>query len=89
MACAWIAEKLIATGYAAGDQATLEYIARWSGVSPVEIGGGKSADYLRRSNQSDDLEFTLSHIDDLAVVPALVNGELIPASKKPRLQLAI
>ena len=89
MGCAWIAEKLVEMGYSAADDATRAWISRWAGVSPEEIRGGKSAEYLRRSQQSDDLEFILAHIDDVDVVPALIKGELIPASKADRLQLAV
>jgi 2-phosphosulfolactate phosphatase len=89
MACAWIAEKLVASDFSAVDEATRNYLSRWSGLSPEEIRGGKSAEYLRRSQQSDDLEFILTHIDDLNVVPILIKGELVPASKTHRLQVAV
>ena len=89
MGCAWIAEKLVAAGFSAANEITCKYISRWSGVSPEEIRGGKSAEYLRRSQQSDDLEFILAHIDDLQAVPVFIKNELIPASKARRLQLAV
>jgi 2-phosphosulfolactate phosphatase len=77
MGCAWIAERLVNRGYRAETPETEQYISRWHGISPEEVRGGRSAAYLRNSGQEQDLEFTLSHIDDLDVVPALVNGELI------------
>jgi 2-phosphosulfolactate phosphatase len=77
MGCAWIAERLVTLGYQAETPETEQYIARWHGVSPEEVRGGRSAAYLRNSGQEQDLEFTLSHIDDLDVVPALFKGELI------------
>ena len=50
----------------------------------------------RRSGQEADLEFVLSHIDDLETVPVMAQGELIDAIaparvpfRMPRLQVAI
>ncbi len=80
MGCAWVAEKLIRAEYNAETPQTREYISRWKGVDPEEVRDGRSADYLRRSGQAEDLEFILRHIDDLNIVPALVNGELVVAS---------
>lgn len=77
MGCAWLAQKLLAAGYEAENQLTRGYIARWDGVGPQEIEKGKSADYLRETGQTQDLEYVVSHFDDLNTVPALVNGELL------------
>jgi 2-phosphosulfolactate phosphatase len=89
MGCAWVAERLIQAGYEAETPQTSEYVSRWKGVSHEEVRGGRSAAYLMKSGQEQDLEFVLRHLDDLDVVPALVNGELILASGnviKPYLQ---
>ncbi len=80
MGCAWIAEKLIESGCRPETPETMDYISRWSGISPEEVRGGRSAEYLRRSGQEHDLEFILEHIDDLDVVPSLVNEELVAVS---------
>lgn len=77
MGCAWIADKLTDMGYQAETPQTMEYILRWKGASPEEVRGGRSAEYLRKSEQAHDLEFILAHIDDLDTVPALINGELV------------
>jgi phosphosulfolactate phosphohydrolase-like enzyme len=77
MGCAWVAEKLLEAGYRTETQRTSDFLSRWHNVSPDEIRGGKSAEYLNRSGQQEDLEFILKHIDDLDTVPSLVNGELI------------
>ena len=76
MCCAWVAELLTRDGYRPETPQTREYIYRWSGVSVEEARVGESADYLRNSGQADDLEFILAHVDDLKVVPGLVNYEL-------------
>jgi len=81
MGCAWVAEKLLEAGYRAESQQTSDLIARWHKSSVEEIRGGKSAAYLHRSGQEEDLEFILNHIDDLDTVPALVNGELVSVTR--------
>ena len=80
MGCAWVAERLVQAGYEAETPETSEYIARWKGVSHEEVRGGRSAAYLLKSGQEQDLQFVLDHRDDLDVVPELMNGELIMAS---------
>ena len=77
MGCAWIAEKLIESGYQAENTRTEEYISRWHMVSPEEVRYGRSAEYLRKSSQDHDLEYILQHIDDLKTVPSLVKSELV------------
>jgi 2-phosphosulfolactate phosphatase len=90
MGCAWVAERLVASGYVPETEATSHYISRWSGKSPEEVRSGRSAAYLRQSSQEVDLEFVLSHIDDLDTVPTLINGGLIPvAERKETLRLSI
>ena len=80
IACAWVAEKLLAAGYHPETQTTSDLISRWHNANANEIRSGKSAEYLNRSGQIQDLEFILHHIDDLDTVPSLVNGELISVS---------
>jgi 2-phosphosulfolactate phosphatase len=90
MGCAWIAEKLVGSGYEVVTPQTAEYIGRWVGASPQEVRGGRSAEYLRRSGQEHDLEFILNHVDDLGMVPALLNGEIIsmPTAVNASLQVS-
>jgi len=65
LCCAWIAEGLVAAGYEPQDARTLAIIEQWSGVPVESIIDGASAEYLRNSDQSRDLDFILTHIDDL------------------------
>lgn len=78
--CALVARQLVELGYAPENQATSAWIERWRDHSFDIIREGRSADYLRRSDQLDDLEFVLSHIDDLQTVPWLASGELVDAA---------
>jgi len=81
--CALVAQRLVALGYIAENQQTVDYLRRWQeatvDVLREAIGSGNSAEYLRRSEQEHDLDFILTHFDDLAVVPSLVAGELVDA----------
>ena len=77
LCCAWIAEGLVRAGYEPENEATREAIRRWSGAPPDAIAGGKSAEYLRRSGQLRDLDFILSHVDDLADVFLFQNDEIV------------
>lgn len=75
--CAWIAERLICRGYEALTESTTGLIERWSKADPAEMGRGRSGEFLRQSGQLLDLEFVLHQIDDLDVVPTLVDKELV------------
>jgi len=87
MCCAWVAAGLIAEGYRALNHETAEIVERWRGAPPSACLGGKSAAYLRRSNQLHDLEFILNRIDDLDLVITVVNGEVV--ASVPRALAAI
>jgi 2-phosphosulfolactate phosphatase len=63
--CAWIAQELVALGYAPQDERTAEIIERWRGAPVESVASGHSADYLRKSGQTRDLDFILAHVDDL------------------------
>jgi 2-phosphosulfolactate phosphatase len=77
MCCAWIADRLLEFGYRARDDATQTIAARWRGCSPDAWTRGNSAAYLRRSQQLDDLDFILGHIDDLRAIFTLSDGEVV------------
>ncbi len=78
MCCAWIAGYLIERGYAA-DARTLETVARWKDAPADACLVSASVAYLRRSNQLQDLEFVLSHVDDLRMALMLDGHEVIAA----------
>jgi hypothetical protein len=84
-----VGERLLELGYRPGDTATVECIERWRDASLHVIREGRSADYLRRSQQEHDLEFVLSHIDDVATVPWLATGEFIDAGQQVAVAAAL
>src|SRR5205814_2440681 len=76
MCCAWIAELLIGHGYGAANAATTELVQRWSGAPAAACVISRSVDYLRRSDQLADLDFILSHVNDLRNIYRLLDGEV-------------
>jgi 2-phosphosulfolactate phosphatase len=89
MACAWIAELLLDAGYEPLGE-TAELVKRWSGAAVEVITDGNSAAYLRRTGQSRDLDFILTHVDDIQAAFRLERGELVsvpPAVRPDRREL--
>lgn len=80
LGCAWIAEGLLSVGYEPQDERTAALIKRWSGVPVEVIVDGPSVEYLRRTNQMKDLDFILTHIDDLDDVYRFQQGQLVKHS---------
>jgi len=82
--CALVAKQLMDLGYAPENRQTVDCVNRWTAGSfdtAVEaIRTGKSAEYLRKSAQEQDLDFVIGHIDDVATTPLLVGRELIDAA---------
>jgi len=65
MCCAWIADGLVEAGFVPEDATTRQLIERWRGASQDAFVISRSVDYLKRSGQLRDLEFILSHFDDI------------------------
>jgi 2-phosphosulfolactate phosphatase len=77
LCCAWIAEGLLAAGYQPQNGRTSAIIKRWSGVPVDVITEGASADYLRNSGQVRDLEYILTHVNDLNEVYRFERGQVV------------
>ena len=76
--CAWIAALLLEAGYEVANARTSAVVARWGGAPAAACASGASADYLRRSDQVADLDFVLTHVNDLdSVVTLLADGEVV------------
>jgi 2-phosphosulfolactate phosphatase len=65
MCCAWIADGLMQSGFAPEDLTTLCLAQRWRGASRDAFLVSPSVSYLQRSGQLRDLDFILSHFDDV------------------------
>jgi len=79
MGCARVGRQLLRAGYAPADERTRECVARWGEAPVPEAGRGRSAEYLERSGQGDDIAYVLDHVDDAAIVPRLEGIELLGA----------
>jgi len=77
MCCSWIAESLMQSGFEPENDRTAELAELWSNAPPNACTAGKSADYLRRSGQLRDLDFTIACINDINAVFAMRDGEVI------------
>jgi 2-phosphosulfolactate phosphatase len=78
--CALVGQQLLDLGYRAEDANTLDYVERWRDAPLEVIREGRSADYLRRSGQPEDLDFVLAHVDDVETVPWFATGEFVDAA---------
>lgn len=77
MCCAWIAARLIEAGFTARDAGTLTIVRRWKEAQPVACKASKSVAYLTATGQHEDLDFILSHINDLGVPLTLDGDEVV------------
>jgi len=65
MCCAWIADGLMKAGYTPEDERAAEVVSRWRDASVEACRLGNSAEYLRKTGQTRDLEYILTHVNDL------------------------
>jgi phosphosulfolactate phosphohydrolase-like enzyme len=74
--CARIASQLLAGGLRPDQRASA--LARQRGAaSTADCGAGRSGSWLRESGRLFDLEFVLTHVDDLDAVYPVRGGELV------------
>lgn len=76
MCCAWVAAALFERGYRSHDLRTAEIVERWRDSPAKACLCSRSVDFLRRSGQLRDLDFILSHVDDLNAVFPVRAGEV-------------
>jgi 2-phosphosulfolactate phosphatase len=76
LCCARIGALLLEAGYEPADARTTEVIARWRGADAEVIEVSNSVKYLRDTGQLADLDFVLTHVDDLDST-FVVDGEEI------------
>jgi 2-phosphosulfolactate phosphatase len=76
LCAARVARDLLAAGYSPANSMTEQAIERFGDAGEDVFTGGRSARYLRDTGQERDLQFVLSHIDDLDRVFAVQRGEV-------------
>ena len=77
MCAAWIAAGLTDKGYVPGDSSTGELIGKWRCAQPADFLISDSVSYLKRSKQIRDLEFILSHFDDIDSAFKIVDDQIV------------
>ena len=73
-------EKAIVNGLREHIQSEAAIVERWSGVPVNVIAEGASAAYLYRTNQVKDLDYILTHIDDLNEVYRFEREQVVKLS---------
>jgi 2-phosphosulfolactate phosphatase len=76
---AQLAARLADDGFSPADARTRELIERWRDEPVDAITVSKSAAFLRDTDQLHDLEFVLTHVDDVDRAFAVRDGELVVA----------
>lgn len=79
LCCGWIGKELMRLGHQPDDAASRKLIEQWKDAPVSSCASGNSAAYLRRSGQMNDLDFILSHVDDIPLAFQLVGGEVVLA----------
>lgn len=84
LCCAWLCELLVEEGFVPEDRETYDIMDRWHGQSVQSLVSGASARYLMKSGQVRDLDFVLSHVDDLDEVYEYSQDKIVkrPASEE-------
>ncbi len=87
MAAAWLAVRLRTRGFALDGRGTFEEVKRWRAFDPSLVGLSRSAARLRARAQGADVDFVVSHVDDLNVVCSYAEGELSdPVARRQELE---
>lgn len=79
LCCAWVGKELMRLGHQPDDAASRNLVEQWKDAPVSSCASGNSAAYLRRSGQVNDLNFILSHVEDVPLAFRLAEGELVLA----------
>jgi 2-phosphosulfolactate phosphatase len=83
LCCGRIARDLLAAGFEPQSVLVEEIVKHWGDAGDDAFLGGHSVQYLTDTGQYHDVEFILSHIDDLDVVYELRGDELVASGPLP------
>jgi 2-phosphosulfolactate phosphatase len=78
--CVQIATQLIDAGFEPASPETAELVHRWQGAPADAFTSSHSVEYLVRTGQIADLDFIMSHLDDVDIAFSVVASEVTPAS---------
>ena len=77
----WTTRHLAACGYELADTLTRETLDQWGNAPASAMLQSASVAFLRSAGFEDDLEFILSHLDDLPYAIRFTDGELVRADE--------
>jgi phosphosulfolactate phosphohydrolase-like enzyme len=86
IAAAVMARRLIETAFEPEDLTTVQEVSSWAQADISILALGKSADYLRRQRRDHELDFVLTHRDDVNLVCVYEDGEVRVAASPKRLR---
>jgi len=87
--CAWIARELIDAGYEPENDRTASIVEQW-GTAPADAClCSRSAEYLRKSGQMLDLDYTLEHVNDVPYVFRMKDGEVVTVSNGHKMEMQL
>jgi 2-phosphosulfolactate phosphatase len=87
--CAWIARELITAGFEPENERTAAIVEKWGNAPADACLVSRSAEYLRKSGQTMDLDFTLEHVNDLPMVFMMKDGEVVAIRKGAKVEVQI
>ena len=87
--CAWIARELIAAGFEADTERTTSIVDQWGTAAADACLCSRSAEYLLKSGQTMDLDFTLEHVNDLPYIYRMREGEVVAARSSGKVQVRL
>jgi 2-phosphosulfolactate phosphatase len=76
LVCAWMGDRLLASGFEPEDERTLREVESWRGADLAVMRLSPSAEYLINTGREADIAFVLAHVDDIPKV-ALYNGQQV------------
>jgi 2-phosphosulfolactate phosphatase len=87
--CAWIARELINSGFEPDNDRTSSIVERWGTAAANACLCSRSAEYLLKSGQTLDLDFTLEHVNDLPHVYRMRDGEVVAVRRNSEVQMQL
>ena len=85
MATAWLALRMQGRDFDLEGRHTVDEVKRWGPSDVSLIGLSRSAERLRARGRENEVDFVLSHVNDLNVVCAYEDGEIIdPVAKRKK-----
>jgi phosphosulfolactate phosphohydrolase-like enzyme len=87
MATAWLALRMQGRDFDLEGRHTVDEVNRWAASDVALIGLSRSAERLRARAREAEVDFVLQHVNDLEVVCACEDGEIVdPVAKRKRLE---